>query len=213
MEMKVERQQIIDYCQKIAEKKLTPGTSGNISILNKEKELIAISPSGIDYFSLKPQDIVLLNLNGDVIDGRRKPSSEKEMHIELYRNRKDINTVIHTHSIFSTIFACLRKPIPPVHYIIGIAGKEIPCCDYATFGTRELAKKAVTSLKNNNSVLLANHGLLVVGNGIENTFNILENVEYTAEIYYRTLSIGDPIILSQKEMQLILEKFKSYGQK
>lgn len=210
--LKGERELIVEYGKKLVTSNLTKGTGGNLSIFNREKQLMAISPSGIDYFNTKPEDVVVLDLNGNKVDGSKEPSSEYEMHRIFYVNRTDINAIIHTHTMYATTIACLNWNLPPVHYMVAQAGLDVRCAKYATYGTKELAENAFEAMTDRKAVLLANHGLLVGTKDIANAFNIAEEIEYCAELYYRTKCIGEPVILSEKEMILMLEKFKIYGQ-
>lgn len=213
MLLQQERELIVEYGKKLITSGLTKGTGGNISIYNREEKLMAISPSGLDYFKTNPEDIIVLDVEGTVIEGNRKPSSELGMHSIFYRDRDDISAVVHAHSTFATAIACLNWEIPAVHYLVAFAGKNVRCAKYATFGTQELAINAFEGMKDRNAVLLANHGLLAGADNIHQAFNIAEEIEFCAEIYYRTKGIGDPVILSEEEMELMLVKFKSYGQK
>ncbi|WP_353095257.1 L-fuculose-phosphate aldolase [Tissierella praeacuta] len=213
MLMKEEREQIVEYGKKLLTSGLTKGTGGNLSIYNREKNLFAISPTGIDYFKTRVEDVVIMNINGEQVDGDKKPSSEVEMHRVFYERRNDINAIIHTHTMYATTLACLNWTLPPVHYMVALAGSNVRCAEYATYGTKELAENAFEAMKNRKAVLLANHGLLAGSNDLLNTFNITEEIEYCAELYYRTKCIGDPVILSKEEMTLMEEKFKTYGQR
>lgn len=206
-----ERKEIVEYGKKLITSNLTKGTGGNLSIYNRKEKLMAISPSGIDYFKIKPEDVVVLDLHGNIIDGERKPSSELDMHKIFYANRDDIEAIIHTHTVFATTISCLNITLPPVHYMIALAGPDIRCAKYATYGTPELAENAFQAMKDRYAVLLANHGLLAGAKDLANAFNITEEIEYCAELYYRAKSIGDPVILPQDEMDLMMEKFKTYG--
>ncbi|MEY8303928.1 L-fuculose-phosphate aldolase [Anaerosalibacter bizertensis] len=212
MLMKNEREQIVEYGKRLIDANLTKGTGGNLSIFNREKQLMAISPSGIDYFKIKPEDVVILDLEGNKVDGDKSPSSEYEMHRIFYENRRDIDAIIHTHTMYSTTIACLNWELPPVHYMVALAGLNVRCAKYATYGTKELAENAFEAMKDRNAVLLANHGLLAGAKDLANAFNITEEIEYCAELYYRTKCIGEPVILSEEEMTLMLDKFKTYGQ-
>lgn len=212
MLLREERELIVEYGKKLVNHNLTKGTGGNLSIFNREKQLICISPSGIDYFQIKAEDVVVLDLDGNKVDGRKEPSSEYEMHRIFYANRDDIHAMIHTHTMYSTTLACLNWPLPPVHYMLALAGKDVRCAQYATYGTKELAENAFEAMRDRNAVLLANHGLLVGDKDLANAFNTTEEVEYCAELYYRTKAIGQPVIIPEEEMDLMMEKFKSYGQ-
>lgn len=212
MLLREEREKIVEYGKKLISSGLTKGTGGNLSIYNRESGLMAISPSGIDYFQTKAEDVVVLDLKGQIIDGDKKPSSELEMHKIFYEKRSNIDAIIHTHSMYATTLSCLRWELPAVHYLLASAGKDIRCAQYATFATVELAKNAFEGMKDRKAVLLANHGLLVGASDLESAFSISEDVEYCAELYYRSKSIGEAVILDDMEMNLMVDKFKNYGQ-
>lgn len=213
MLMKQEREDIVEYGKKLVQSGLTKGTGGNISILNRELKLMAISPSGIDYFHTRPEDVVVLDLNGQVVDGHRKPSSELEMHRIFYEKRDDIHAVVHTHSPYATTISTLNWELPAASYLVAYAGYNVRCAPYATFGTRKLAEYAFEAMIDRKAVLLANHGLIAGGHDIMNAFNIAEEIEFCAEVYYRAKSIGEPVILPEEEMKILIEKFKGYGQR
>lgn len=213
MLLEKERKDIVKYCNNMINTGLTKGTGGNISIYNREKDVMAISPSGLDYDEMQPEDVVVLDLDHNVVDGTLKPSSEISMHSIFYRERKDINAVIHTHSTYAKTLASLRITLPPVSYLVAHAGVDVRCAEYASFGTEELARNAIKAMENRKAVFLANHGLLAGAIDIKNAFNTAEEIEFCAEIYYRAKSIGEPILLDEKEMKNMLNKFKSYGQK
>lgn len=207
-----EREQVVEYGKKLVTSRLTKGTGGNLSIYNREKGLFCISPTGIDYFEIKSEDVVVLDLDGNIVEGSKQPSSEVEMHRIFYANREDIDAIIHTHTMYATTLACLNWSLPPVHYMVALAGLDVRCAKYATYGTKELAQNAFEAMTDRYAVLLANHGLLAGAKDLANAFNITEEIEYCAELYYRTRAIGEPVILPEEEMKLMLEKFKTYGQ-
>ena len=212
MKLELERMKIIEFGKKLVDTGLTKGTGGNLSIYNPEKDLMAISPSGIPYYDIRLEDIVIMNLDGEIVEGQRKPSSEYDMHKIFYEKRDDIFSVVHCHSIYSTTISILREDLPASHYMIALAGKNVRCADYATYGSKELAENAFAAMKDRYAVILANHGLLTGADCIENAFNTAEELEYVAETYYRARSIGEPVILPDKEMEKMKKKFKSYGQ-
>lgn len=207
-----ERKQVVKYGCKMLEAGLTTGTGGNISVLNREKGIIAISASGLDYRDTKPEDVVLMDLEGNIIDSDRKPSSEFGFHTALYKKRPDINAVVHTHSVYATTVACLNLELPAVHYLVGFAGKKVPLAPYATFGSPELAQNVVETIENYNAVLLANHGLISIGHAVQNAFDAAEELELVARIYIQTLSAGRPVIVPDSEMERVIDKFSTYGQ-
>ena len=212
MLMENERKLIVEYGKLLVTKGLTTGTGGNISIFDKEKKYFAISPSGIDYFETEPEDVVIMDLDGKVVEGARKPSSEWMMHLIFYKKRDDVEAVVHTHSRFSSTISCMRWDIPALHYYVAFAGKTIPCAKYASYGTQELADNAFEGMGEGKAALLANHGLITIGRSVKEAFLIAEMSEEMAEYYYRTKSIGEPVLLDEKEMENMLVRFKSYGQ-
>lgn len=214
MILQKEREEVVRYCQKLITAGLTKGTGGNISIYNREKQLMAMSPSGIDYFETEPEDVVVIDIKGNIVDGIRKPSSEHELHRIFYVNRGDINAVVHTHSVYSTVLATLRQPLPASSYLVALAGLDVRCADYASFGSMELAEITYEAMIDRYAVLMANHGLLGGGKDILNAFNIVEEIEHCAEVYVKARAIGEPVILSEQEMEKMIRIFnKSYGQK
>ncbi|AFA47578.1 L-fuculose-phosphate aldolase [Acetobacterium woodii] len=214
MILEKERMDVVKFCQKLITSGLTKGTGGNISIYNREQQLMAISPSGIDYFETEPEDIVIIDINGQIVDGKRKPSSEHEMHRIFYQKRTDINAVVHTHSIYATVLATLRQPLPASSYLVAFSGLDVRCADYASFGSMELAELTYEAMIDRYAVLMANHGLLTGGSDILNAFNIAEQIEHCAEVYVKARAIGEPVILDEAEMKKMIIKFnKSYGQR
>ena len=211
MLMEKERQEIVEHLKMLITHGLTKGTGGNISVFDPEKELMAISPSGMDYFTLTPEDIVIMDLHGNVVDGRRKPSSEFEMHSIFYRERPEIRAVVHAHSTYSCVLACLNWGIEPCTYLIGSAGQNVRCTKYETFGTAELAQSALEGMKDRYAVLLGNHGLLAGGPDLPTAFDTAEETEFCAEIYYKCKAVGDPVLLNDAQMDVVLKKFETYG--
>ncbi len=213
MIMKKERELVAEYGKKLIKCNLTTGSGGNISIFNREEELIAISPSGVDYFEIKPEDVVIVNLDGKIIDGHLKPSSELDMHLIFYKNREDANAIVHTHSKYATAISCMGWNLEPVHYLIGLAGYDVKCAEYATYGTMELGENALKALGDRNAVLLGNHGLIALGTGLERAFSTAEHLEFVAELNYLTKTLGQPKLLTQANMDEVMKKFNTYRYK
>jgi len=207
-----ERQLITEYGLKLLDKDLTKATGGNLSIYNRKEGLIAISPSGIDYKEISLKDIVIVNLKGKVVEGKHKPSSEIVLHLLLYQKRKDLNSIIHTHPVYSTTISCLNQEIPAVHYLVAYSGNKVPCAKYATFGTKKLAKNVYKAIGDKyNACLMANHGLITGGYNIKEALEITEMIEYIAEIYYRAKTMGKPQLLNNKQLKQVLNKFADYN--
>ncbi|WP_270180280.1 L-fuculose-phosphate aldolase [Alkalihalobacillus sp. CinArs1] len=207
-----ERRQVVEYGRKIVSSGLTKGTGGNISIYNKEENLVAISPSGLDYFSTEPEDVVIVDLLGEVVEGKRKPSSELDMHLIFYREREDIEAVVHTHSPYAKTIASLGWELPAVSYLVAFAGPNVRCARYETFGTPALANAALKGMEDRRAVLLENHGMIAGASTIDAAFTIAEEIEFCARIYYQAKCIGEPKILSNEEMEKLSVKFEGYGQ-
>jgi len=187
------------------------GTSGNLSVRTDEGFLI--TPSGMDYESLAPEDIVAVNLEGDW-EGSNKPSSEWRIHLDVYRERADALAIVHAHPAFCTTLACLCRSIPAIHYMVAVAGgKDIRCAPYATFGTQALSDYAVAALEGRKACLMAHHGLLCLERDLPRALALAIEVEGLAQIYYQCLLAGEPTVLDDAEMDRVLEKFKDYGKR
>ncbi|MUK87469.1 L-fuculose-phosphate aldolase [Ornithinibacillus sp. L9] len=208
-----ERKKIIEYGKKLLDTGLTVGTGGNISIFDKESGYMAITPSGIEYHKLKDEDIVIMDLYGNVVEGTLKPSSEHQMHSIVYQNRFEANAMIHTHALYATTVSCLNKDLPAVDYLVAHAGgPNVRCAKYATYGTKELAENALAAMKERKAVLLANHGINVIGNNLDEAFAITEQLEFCARLYWQASAIGLPVILPKEEMEMMVGRFQNYGQ-
>ena len=213
MILQEEREQIVDYGKKLIETGLVKGTFGNISVYNTEENLMAISPSGLDYARTRPEDIVVLKPDGEKIHGERKPSSELDMHRIFYLKRPEIRAVVHTHSEYAAILACLNWSIPPLHYEVAYAGKEVPCSKYVQFGTWELAESALETMGNGNACLLGNHGLLAAAESISYAFDTAQQIEFVSKLYYGTKTVGEPVLLSDAQIGVVQNAFKTYRTK
>ncbi len=213
MLMQEEREQIVQYGKMASASGLCPGTSGNLSIFRPDLGYMAISPSGIDYFMIKPEDVVISDLNAHVIDGSRKPSSEWVLHSVFYRSRPGARSVVHTHSVYCTTLGIVGEPLRAVHYVIGDSNTDtVPLAPYCLFGTEELAQTAIDACGKSHAVLLANHGAVTYGRNLQEAYELAKNLEYVAELQYRAMCIGKPHILTGDQMTLVIEKFKTYGQ-
>ena len=213
MRLKEERQLIVEYGRKLITSNLTTGSGGNLSIFNRQENLVAIKPSGMDYMVMKPEDVVVTTPDGTIVEGTRPPSSEIRFHLALLNKRGDINAVVHTHQVYATTIACMNWELPAVHYLVGFSGNKVPLAKYATFGSQELSDNIIAAIGDYNACLMANHGIVAVGATIDSAFSTAEELELVSRIYYQTKCIGEPAILSDEEMKTIGEKFKTYGQR
>lgn len=215
MMMELARQQIVDFGKKMSSAGLSMGTSGNISVYDHELELMAISPSGIDYFETVPEDIVIMKLDGTIVEGIRNPSSEAPLHAAVYRQRPEAGGVVHTHSRFCTTLACMRVPLKAVHYGISRAmAAELPVAPYACFGTPELAKSIEDTLAGckANGCLMSNHGIVVCDLDLPRAFALASGCEFVAELQWRAMCAGEPVSLTDEELEAVRERGKTYGQ-
>ena len=193
------------------------GKSGNVSARWRGTAFdgYLITPTGMPYADTMPADIVAMALGAEADAGRgqRLPSSEWRFHRDIYRARDDVHAIVHTHAPFATSLACLHRAIPSFHYMVAIAGgKDIRCAPYATFGTQALSDHALAALDGRKACLLANHGMIAVGGSLAATLALAVEVETLAEMYWRALQVGEPVLLAEGEMAVVLEKFGRYGQ-
>ncbi|MBS1196778.1 MAG: class aldolase/adducin family protein [Proteobacteria bacterium] len=206
------RLELIATARRMAECGINRGTSGNLSV--RHGEGFYITPTGMEYAALEVDDIAWMPIGGNgAAQGRRKPSSEWRFHHDLYATRPEAQAVLHAHSTFAISLACLRSGIPPFHYMIALFGGDtVRCADYATFGTQELSDAALQAMQDRSACLLANHGLLVFGKDLQQALDHAIELEGLCEQYWRACQLGQPVLLSKKEMAVVLEKFGSYGQ-
>ena len=205
--------EVIKYSKKLNITNLSALRSGNISVRAKEKGVdgFYITPSGREYSSLKPKDIIFVSLKGIYDKKKGKPSSEWRFHQDIYIKKKDAYAIVHAHSPHATAVSAHGKNIPAFHYMIALAGgDDIKCSEYATFGTKELSQNMLTALEKRKACLMSNHGQVAFGKNLEEAFELAQEVENICHQYINTIKIGKPKILSFEEMSKILEKTKSY---
>jgi len=203
------RRQLIAHCLEMHRSGLSEGTTGNLSA--RVAGGMLITPSGVPYGALQPEDLVLVQPDGNC-SHRLPPSSEWRFHRDIYRERPEIHAVVHAHPIHCTTLAIRHLPIPAVHYMIAVSGgSEIRCAPYATYGTPELSLLALEALRDRTACLLANHGMIAIGPDLPKAMWIAVEVETLARQYLLSLQIGGPVLLPDEEIQRVIEKFKSYG--
>jgi L-fuculose-phosphate aldolase len=203
------QQTLIDNAIAMNASGLNQGTSGNLSVRCEDGFLI--TPSGMDYAGLSADDIVWMNFDGKT-RGVRKPSSEWRFHAAIYQHRPEANAVLHAHPLSCSTLACLNRGIPAFHYMVAVAGgRDIRCAEYATFGTPELSTSVIKALQGRKACLMAHHGLTCFEKDLPRALALAIEVENLANVYCRILSIGEAEILTDREMDKVLEKFKSYG--
>ena len=208
------RKLIVDAGMRMLHSGLTVETWGNISARDPETHLIYLTPSAMRYDVISEDDIVVAKLDGTVLESRRKPTIEKDLHLGIYRARPDINAIVHTHPIYSQVFAVLREDIPPViDEAAQIIGGAVRCAAYALPGSMELAKNCVEAIgEKGYSCLLANHGAVCVGVDMDNAFRVASVLEMTAHIYQLARAIGKPVVLGDDLVRIMHDfAYNRYG--
>lgn len=202
--------QIIAACLKMREDGVNQGTAGNISVRFKDGMLI--TPSGMPYEIMKPEDIVFVNSKGEA-EKDKIPSSEWRFHLSILKDNPNFNAVIHNHAVYSSMVSILNIDyIPAIHYMVGVAGgNKIPCAKYATYGTQELCDNISKAMKGYKACILNNHGLVASDETLQKAYHVMMEVENLARLYIGVKTIGDFSILPDSEMEIVLEKFKNYG--
>ncbi|NLW24582.1 MAG: class II aldolase/adducin family protein [Clostridia bacterium] len=208
------KQEMLYFGKKMVQEKLVASTWGNISCL-VEPGKILITPSGMEYDFLEEDDLVLVDFSGRVLEGRRKPSSELLMHIEIYKNRKDVTAIVHTHSLYASAYAASRQPVPPlIEDMAMVVGGWAEVSEYALPGSQELARNVVKALGLKGAALIANHGVVGVGGDLSEAYKACLLVEKTAHIGLATKILGTTYILSDQEVELMRKTYlTAYGQK
>lgn len=203
------REEMVAYGLKLTPSGLSQGTSGNLSIRFEAGFLV--TPSGMPYGEITPEDIVFVDMDGRY-DHPRRPSSEWRFHRDIYAARPDVGAVVHAHPPYSTALAICRTDIPAIHYMIAVSGGDsIRCCDYYTYGTQELSDAVVHALEGRMACLMANHGMIATGANMEQAMWRAVEVETLARQYTLALQVGKPVMLTDVEVQQSLEKFGNYG--
>jgi L-fuculose-phosphate aldolase len=206
------REQIVKVMRQMDQRGLNRGTSGNVSA--RLGDGLLVTPSGVIPDELTPEAVVFVGADGESAPEAFRPSSEWRMHAGLYARRPDVSAVVHCHSRHATILACAGKPIPPLHYMVGVSGRaSVPLAPYQPFGSIELADAVADAMEGGMACLMANHGLITVGRTLSRALAVAEEMEEQAAVYCGTLAIGGPNLLSDEQMADIFQRFRTYGQK
>lgn len=205
----VMRKQLIETALEMSSNGLVKGATGNLSVRLGQGMLI--TPTGIDYSVMLPGDIVQMDFDG-TIEGKRKPSSEWRFHAAIYQARPEADAILHAHPANCAALACLNLGIPAFHYMVAVAGgKDLRCAEYATFGSQQLSENMIEALEGRKACLMAHHGLTCFETDLVRALSLAVEIEHLAGVYCRILSMGEPELLGDEEMDRVLEKFKTYG--
>lgn len=209
------KERVVEAGRTMVRERLTLGTWGNVSLRDPETGLIYITPSGIPYLEIVVPDIVVMNSAEEVVNGHRIPSIERGMHIAVYNARADVNAVVHSHPLYSSVLGVNHMELPGMSEdFVQIVADKIICSEYALPGTPELARNVVAALGERNAVLLPNHGTLCAGEDMTRALLISQAVEKTAQIYIMAKSIGTPQLISQEHIEAMQWYARNvYGQR
>jgi L-fuculose-phosphate aldolase len=212
------REQVVQVGMEALARGIVHGTAGNMSIRDPESRLIAISPSGIPYPDVTPADIVIVNDAGDIVDGRRKPSSETPLHMMVMRARPDVRAIVHTHSHYSTVVSCIRPYLPPIlTEVCLVVGARVPVTRYGLTGTPDFGESVIEVLEpDSRAIILKNHGLICFGDSFAAALGIAEVVEEGARVYVNALAANggrEPELVPEALIPEMTERFRqTYGQ-
>lgn len=198
------REALCRWSRRMVRDGLVVGTSGNLSV--RTGDLIAVTPSGVDYETMTPDDVVLVTGEGAVVDGVREPTSELPLHLAA-QTRAGTGAVVHTHSPAAVALSLLRSDVPPVHYQIAMFGGSVQVADYAPFGSDELVENAMAALGVGTGVVLAHHGTLVVGHTLGEAYDGARQLEWLCDVWLRARAVGEPRLLSAAEVSEALRRF------
>lgn len=203
------KQQMLATARELALSGITPGTSGNLSL--RDGVGMWLTPSGVDYLEMTEDQLVYMDMDGNW-SGPWNPTSEWRFHRDILAGRTDINAICHVHSPHATALACRRESIPAFHYVVALAGgMDIRCAEYAIFGSQQLSDNILVALQDRRACLLANHGMVALGKDVQAAYKLAQEVEALAQQYILARQSGEPVILSEDEMQAVLTAFQTYG--
>jgi L-fuculose-phosphate aldolase len=212
------REEVVRVGQEALQRGVVHGTAGNMSVRDDATGLIAISPSGIPYLEMTAADVVIVNELGEVVDGRRKPSSETPLHTMLLRARPDVRAVVHTHSHFSTVVSCIRPFLPPIlTEVCLVVGAQVPVTRYGLTGTPDFGESVLEVLTpESKAIILKNHGLVTFGDSFATALTISEVVEEAAKVYVHALAASggrEPDLVPEELIPGMTQRFLAhYGQ-
>jgi len=218
---KAVRNEIIRTTLRMNELGINQGKAGNVSVRMDAPSPqrgeswdggFLITPTGIPYEETRPEQIVAMRMDG-THEGEVLPSSEWRFHRDIYAARNEVNAIVHTHAPYATTLACMDRDIPSFHYMIAVAGgNDIRCAPYATFGTQQLSDHVINALCDRKACLMSHHGMIACGDNLQTALALAVEVETLARIYWQALQIGEPALLDEVEMRVVIDKFQTYGQ-
>jgi L-fuculose-phosphate aldolase len=212
MSKKKKSASLIDTAIQLQNMGLNHGATGNCSC--RDGDTYLITPSGVDTINLSEDKVIRMDFEGNIIDSisNLKPSSEWRFHQDIMSQRKEVGAVVHTHSVYASTLSLFGDELPPFHYMIAVAGgASVRCAPYAMFGTQELSDNIINALVDRKACLIGNHGLIAVGDNLMEAFHIAEEVEHLCHLYIEAKKLGEPNLLSKKQMSDVIERFQTYS--
>ena len=203
------RADVIRTARRMVADGLVVGTSGNVSC--RVGDLVAVTPTGTDYDTMGPADVAVVDLDGRLVDGALRPTSELPLHLAAYRDH-GAGAVVHTHSTAATALSLLRTEVPLVHYQVAMFGGPVLVAPYATFGTEELRDNASAALRGRTAVVLANHGTLTTGPDLRGAYDRARQLEWVCDVWLRAAAVGEPAVPPLAEVEHVVQRFAGYGQ-
>tara|TARA_B100001250_G_scaffold397071_1_gene403792 strand:+ start:603 stop:1259 length:657 start_codon:yes stop_codon:yes gene_type:complete len=197
---------------KLQQMGLNHGATGNCSC--RDGDTFLITPSGVDTENLSADKMVRMDFSGNIVESKfnLKPSSEWRFHQDIMSNRKEAGAVVHTHSIYASSASLFNKEIPPFHYMIAVAGGDsVRCAPYAMFGTQKLSDNIIDALHDRKACLIANHGLVAIGENLREALQIAEEIEHLCHLYIEAKKLGEPNLLNEEQMSEVIKRFKTYS--
>jgi|TARA_B110000008_G_scaffold187437_1_gene186228 L-fuculose-phosphate aldolase len=212
MNKKTKQKLLIKTALRMNEIGLNHGATGNCSC--RDGDTYLITPSGVETQNLSEEKVIRMNFSGDIVESidDLKPSSEWRFHQDIMAQRKEVGAIVHTHSIYASAFSLFGNDLPPFHYMIAVAGGDsVRCAPYAMFGTQELSNHIIDALIDRKACLIANHGLVAIGDNLNEALQIAQEVEHLCRLYIEAKNIGEPKLLSKQQMLEVVKRFKTYS--
>jgi len=212
-----EREEIVRACRKLSAAGLVVGTAGNVSV--RVGDLVAVTPSGVDYAELAASDVGVHRLDGTPVKAPLAPTSELPLHLAVYGAyagagaEAGVAAIVHTHSVAATAVSTLADEVPAIHYYVAMFGGTVRVAPYATYGTDELASNAVHALRGRTACLLGSHGAVTTGPDLTTAYDRAGYLEWVCDVYLRAAAAGTPRLLPPGEIEAVAAKLASYGQR
>ena len=205
-----QRRSVVDYARRMVADRLVVGTSGNVSL--RHGELVAVTPSGTDYATMTAADVLVVDLDGTVVDGHLLPTVELPLHLVCYR-RHGAGAVVHTHSTTATALSLLCDEVPAVHYQVAMFGGPVAVAPYATYGTAELVAQVSEALTGRSGCVMKHHGTLCTGDSLGAAYDRARQLDWLCDVWLRASAVGRPALLPPEEIERVVARFTTYGQK